>query len=338
MATAKIESLTPEQEVLLADWHNRYLGWGLSTVPADRERAERAIADAYRRIGRDPVPVIWADSPLTASILIHFLGASLRDSLRASLWDSLEASLRDSLRASLEVSLRASLRDSLRDSRINPQYTYWWGQMDLYWVAYYRFCEELGVTYAPDAHDGLRIMDEIGRSCGWWYPRDGVCIACERPETIRMTGDFRQLHCADGPAVRFRDGWSLYYWHGVRVPEKLILHPDAYTRDDYLRETNAEIRRAAKEILGNRFAFLLDLVEIDRQKVGTGVHAKEATLLRTREPDEVAGRHIQYINVICHSTEREYMLCVPETITDAWEAVAWTFGLSKEQYDPLVEA
>jgi hypothetical protein len=134
------------------------------------------------------------------------------------------------------------------------------------------------------------------------------------------------------------DGWAMWMWHGVRVPEKLILHPETYTREDYLKEKNAEVRRAVQERLGDSFPKLLDLIEVDRQKVGTGVHAKEAALLRTREPDPVAGVYIQYVNVLCHSTEREYMLCVPDSIKDAWEAVAWTFGKTKEEYDPLVEA
>jgi len=130
----------------------------------------------------------------------------------------------------------------------------------------------------------------------------------------------------------------MWRWHGVRVPEKLIMHPEQYTKEDFLHEENAEVRRAVQERLGDAFPRLLDLVEVDRQRVGTGVHAKDATLLRTREIDPVAGRHIQYVNVMCHSTEREYMLCVPERITDAWEAVAWTFGKTKEEYDPAMEA
>ena len=492
--TPKIERLTPEQEQMLPLWHDRYLGYGLSTAPADRQRAETAISEAYRRIGRAPVPVIWVDSPLTASLmfwvleklgakkhlrdslmsslmsvltdspenglkvslenslkvglrnalgasLLNGLGASLRDglrnalrdslwtslgssledslrttledslgdslgdSLRHSLWDSLRTGLRDRLRTglgasllnglggslrdslwtslgtTLEDSLRtalgpglwttledslgdslenglvdslgASLRDRLRtglgdalgdrlenvlgDSKVPPQHTWWWGQMDAFWIAFYRFCGEVvGVRYEPASADGLRIMDEICQSCGWWYPRDGVCIVCERPSTIRMAEN--RLHCGNGPAVKFRDGWSLYRWHGVAVPEKLILAPDSYTREDYQHEQNAEVRRAAQEILGERFWQLLDLKEIHRCTVGRGDYAQEAVLWRTREADPVAEKHIQYVGVVCHSTERQYMLCVPDTVTNAAAAVAWTFDVPAEVYAPLVEA
>jgi len=44
------------------------------------------------------------------------------------------------------------------------------------------------------------------------------------------------------------------------------------------------------------------------------------------------------VGVTCHSTGREYALCIPSDIKDVWSAVAWTFGKSKDEYRPLVEA
>jgi len=439
-----IDHLTPEQERSLLEFRSRYLAYGLSTDPADRPRAEAAIARAYRRIGRDPVPVIWVDSPLTASLLLHILTAgassqpllrdslrgslegSLRDSLRASLWYSLEFSLRDSLwaslwsslwsslsaslwdslraslegslegslrdslsaslgsslrsslrsslegslrdslgnslwyslefslrdslwaslRASLEFSLGSSLGDSLETSTIEPQWAPWWGSMELSWVAFYRFCAEIGVEFNPEDADGLNILDEIGQSCGWWYPRDGICVACERPEAIRMepwgNNDRQRPHCEDAPAVQFRDGWRIYAWHGVRLSgefgQRLIETPDSITREDLMGVTNAEVRRAALERLGtDRFVSLLDLEEIHKESWGHPEMMQEAVLLRTREPDPVVGEHIQFVRVSCPSTERTFHLCVPADVTRAREAVAWTFGMGADDYLPLIE-
>ncbi len=359
---SKIERLTPEQGAALLQWRDRYLRHGISCEPADRPRAEAAIAAAYRRVGREPVPVIWVDSPLTASLLLHVfeqlalpesslgssLESSLGSSLRSSLWSSLGSSLWSLLESSLWSSLESSLGSSLWSSEIQPQYTYWWGSMDLSWIAFYRFIGEiLGVAYSPDAHDGLRLMDEIGQSCGWWYPRDGLCVACERPEAVRMepTGQnaAHRLHSADGPAVRFRDGWGIYVWHGVTLPpqigEKLIERPDEIARDDVLKETNAEVRRVMMERLGSdRFAEMLELVEIHREEYGHPEMRQTAILLRTKEPDPVAGEHIQFVRVVCPSTGRVYHLCVPPTITTALEGVGWTFGKTRDEYAPAIEA
>jgi hypothetical protein len=40
------------------------------------------------------------------------------------------------------------------------------------------------------------------------------------------------LHSATGKCIEYHDGWGFYAWHGVHVPERVILAPEALTRDD----------------------------------------------------------------------------------------------------------
>lgn len=215
---AKLE-LTPKREAIIKEAHAEFLALGLCCDRADKARAEAAFARAYRTIGREPVPVIWVASPMTASLAIHVLG--LRDSLGAS----------------------------LGGSQIQPHYSYWWGQQDLYWVAYYRVAARMGVQFETSAADRLDIMEEIGRSCMWWYPRDGIIIACDRPAAVHMD-DQHRLHCEDGPAVLFRDGWSVHAVHGVRVPAWIVEKPDEITPAKIDAEDNAEIRRVMMDRYG----------------------------------------------------------------------------------------
>ena len=114
---SKINSLTSKQQALLVEWRKEWFKIGTSTEPADRPLAEKRIMEAYKLIGKKPVPIIWCDSPLIAELCLNILSqrTSLGKSLRASLEDSLWASLRDSLRASLSDSLRKSLRASLEN-------------------------------------------------------------------------------------------------------------------------------------------------------------------------------------------------------------------------------
>jgi hypothetical protein len=60
------------------------------------------------------------------------------------------------------------------------------------------------------------------------------------------------LHAEDGMCLRYRDGWGFYAWHGCRVPEKLILHPEHVTPEDWLQQKNTEVRRAIQERIGHR--------------------------------------------------------------------------------------
>lgn len=358
---AKVSKLTATQEADLRTTWQHWYDAGVSTAPADRPRAENAVAKMYEQLGRPSPPFVWVASPATGIFILTLLSsgaslrATLRDSLRgplrASLSASLSASLRDSLAASLSASLWDSLggtlRDSLRDLPGTALWDCWRGQHEANWVAYYRFAELLGVSYDPIHAKQLSWWADLAESCGWWAAYEHVAIMCDRPQVCCMEPSGRlvggmpvyRLHSADGPALGFRDRFAVYAWHGVRVPQQLIESPDSLTREDLLRESNAEVRRAYRERLGNeRFAALLDLAEVDRDQVGRGEYRQEYILWRTREPDQTAGEHIQFVECTCHSTGRRYMLCVRPDIRDVYTAIASTFPDAREPYAPVVEA
>lgn len=174
---------------------------------------------------------------------------SLQRSLRSSLKSSLALSLCSSVRANLELSIRDSLDGSTKTSvlgsnvRRNLLFSLddnlsmcLWGSHEAYWVAYYRFCEQvLGIQYKPDHSHQLALWERICRSCGWWWPYEGLCIISERPVLCRMecidkeySFPVWQLHSDYGPALRYLDGWSVYVVHGsrmlpeTRLPQSLV--------------------------------------------------------------------------------------------------------------------
>lgn len=173
---------------------------------------------------------------------------------------------------------------------------------------------------------------------GVWYSLyfENAVFLCGAPDHVGRDERGR-LHSSEGPAMRWDDGWSIYAWHGVRVPAKYIDTPDSLGREDLLAEKNAERRRAMMEIVGSdRFSSLFDLEEVSRQR--RHPELEEDVLLRTRTTDAVTGEHIQFVRVVCPSTGRVYHLCVPPSILTAAEAVAWTFGHDEQTFAPAVEA
>src|SRR5579863_3498123 len=128
----KIEQLTADQESRLAEFRDKWIAVGLSTVPADRPRAEAAIRTMYRSAGlSEPQKIVWCGSPLsqglTRAIVLEFSKAvrasvrasvrdSVGDSVGASVWDSVGASVWASVRDSVWDSVWASVRDSVGDS------------------------------------------------------------------------------------------------------------------------------------------------------------------------------------------------------------------------------
>jgi len=145
-----------------------------------------------------------------------------------------------------------------------------------------------------------------------------------------------RLHNPSGPAVEFYDyepkKW--YFLHGLEVPEKLIERPEELTKADFINENNAEIRRIMVEHVGSdKFSEIQDL-----EKISTGeLNGQKVELLRSKESDDLASSKIQFVRVTCNSTGRVYNLGVPPTFEDALEALAWTFNMSKEEYQPKVE-
>lgn len=140
-----------------------------------------------------------------------------------------------------------------------------------------------------------------------------------------------RLHREDGPAVEFKDGTKAWLWNGVVFNDPLMwTNPDAIDRDYILKEKNAERRRGIQEKLGaERFAEVLGTIVVDEDIDHNG---KPMRLLKTAEKDEIAEDHIFFADVICPSTDRRYFLTVPPTVSNVWDAVAFTFGTTKEGY------
>jgi hypothetical protein len=66
-----------------------------------------------------------------------------------------------------------------------------------------------------DQTEPLRGLWAIAKSASWLVPHQHVCWTAERPDTL-LTDARGRLHCADGPALRYRDGWSVCAWKACR--------------------------------------------------------------------------------------------------------------------------
>jgi hypothetical protein len=293
---SRIERLTPEQAALIPIWHQRWLEIGMCEQPIDRVLARSAIERAYATINKPTPLIVFCDSPATSS-------------LGVAVWPHLMAGLKKN--ASLRASLRASLGDSL-------PYTYFWGQHDSYWVSFYLFGAEIGVQYKADALDKLRIMEDLSKSCGWIYFYENVCFVSGRPKvhTIieqRNGNPVHILHHTDKPAMSFADGYCLYVWRGVRIPERY--YTQSADAKAILSESNAEVRRALMERYDEQKGkgrFIEDcgakVIHSDVQPMPDGKGAINE-LLSIDLPEDPDGRMVA-LRVIDPSTGRRYVIRV----------------------------
>jgi len=224
------------------------------------------------------------------------------------------------------------LWDQLWDQKFDYMGTWFNGQQDAYWVSFYHFSEFIGAKFGKKTSNGLDVWKRITRSCHWFYPFNDFCLISDKPQSLSRDEQGR-LHSLNSAALSYPDGWSIYAVHGVRVPESVIMRPSAITVDKITNEQNAEIRRV-----------MLDKFGWDRYLVESGAKAihqdNYGTLYRAELPDDEPLVMVRVTNSTPEpdGSFKDYFLRVPPNITRADEAVAWTFGMTAKEYQPVMES
>jgi hypothetical protein len=326
-----ITELTPAQEAQLPVYKDMHLKLFFDFEPIPRDKATKFVNEVYKYCGLEkPKEIYIVQTPKQAQELANLL-CGKTDSKTFEYYDF--------------------------GSYVNA-----W---DLGWLAYYKYVNDvLEIDLGEDFdwyYKGLtesRIYDSI--------QFDEACILVEMPSVIHKKAE--RLHCADGPAVSFGDGsdikprlansifgdrlkalvgqeildgefdlgYEQYYWEDVAVPKKLIMDTDNFDKKDIQKyESNAEIRRAIREVLGGKryYDLLSDgdgVTLIDEDIDAQGYPMK---LYETKMADSIIDRKVQFIEVTCPSTERVYNIYPPnQNSTNVWDAKASTFNNEKGKY------
>jgi hypothetical protein len=116
----------------------------------------------------------------------------------------------------------------------------------------------------------------------------------------------------------YPDGWSIYAWHGVRVPREWI-EDKSITAEQALKQDNVELRRVACEIVGwDRI-----LNDLDIKIINVDPDPQIGTLVEVNLPDAPRER---FLRVLC-GTGRTFVIPVPNHVQTALEANAWTYDI-----------
>ncbi len=197
------------------------------------------------------------------------------------------------------------------------------------------------VSYGEQAGEWLDLSWTLTRSCGWWEPYEDVCFVTERPAVLRAEPRGHRgelwLHCRDGPAITYRDGWSVYAWHGMRVPSTLI--EDGWDVPTIMAEPNGEVRRCAIEKFGwDKFEEHLIPVASAPDPGNPGQILTLCDL-----PAEIRNTYHGPLRLLLCSngtpaadgTRRRFALQVPRHHTDPVAAAAETYAWSRDEYASL---
>ena len=251
--------------------------------------------------------------------------AATRAATDAATGDATDAAIYDATGAAAACHLSAGAGGIECAKRWNDVYQ--GGNMWAGWCSYLAgFRDAIGLDLPEYA--AYQFYEDAARHGGFRVMHEEFCIVSDFPEIIKKDEQNRP-HCEDGPSHRWRDGWSLYHWHGVRVPDEWIKNKSSLTAQTALSQENVELRRAACEILG----WAKVLKELNAKLIDADGDPEIGELLEVDLPESEKER---FLKVQC-GTGREFAIPVPPEMQTAIQASAWTYGIDElDTYKPEV--
>lgn len=236
--------LTSEQISKMDEYRDKWLKIGLSTEPCDFEKSKQAVIECYKVAGLEPPKYFYLfDSPLSAAYAASLLKDTRLDN---KVRDQVGAQVREQVREQVWEQVWDQVWEQVRDQVWDQVGAQVYGCHDANWLGFYDFfIRETSVTNV----DKLNPLIELAKYCGWWAPYKNAVVFQNRPVSIKFDAA-KLLHCENGPAIKYRDGFSVYSWHGVRVPGKWIEEKDTIDPSEIIRTKNVEQRAAGAAIIG----------------------------------------------------------------------------------------
>ena len=264
--------LLPEHEAQFPAWRDKWIANAMSTdamTDVDRDICREAVNGLYAAAKLPPPKhIVFVPSPFVMTFAGGFAAAIWYKHKGSAATDA-------ATRAATDAATGAATRAATGAATINKWYSYsgdmgflsqelglgqfgtecaknaWrmqqggnqWSPWDAF-LAFFQDVVKLDIDYssynhwrALSEHSGPRIM----------HP--DFCIISDRPELLTVD-DQNRPHNEVGPFCRWRDGSSLYSWHGARVPARWIESREELDPAEVLREQNVELRAAGAAIVG----------------------------------------------------------------------------------------
>lgn len=237
----RIEDLTPEQEKRMEEW------------------AEEAIRQVHS-----------GDSSYNEEAIVDVVDFMYADEKKKKIPITICSSPEDLFIAASEFGFQKKKGDT---------FDYIGSGYDRGWTAFYEFMEEIGVDFTDIPEWG--VWKKITKSGIWGMLLfENMAFVCVRPSVVK-TNQNGDLHCEDGMAIQWQDGFGFYYLNGVEMEESHVM-TSAENLDvkEIVNEKNIEVRRELIRKIGmERFI----------QKTGAKVLDRKGDyeLLSVRLSDEV---------------------------------------------------
>jgi hypothetical protein len=189
---------------------------------------------------------------------------AVRDAVGSAVSGAAENAVRDAVDNVVGSAVRGAVDGTLNGDRHSNRVVYllrcaavahrmdadhhWWRFGSSAWASFFRDICDLDLA-EWEAFADLETIDVRG---GQYSLHADFVMVSDRPKIIRRDAGGR-LHASNGPAIAWRDGYALYFWHGLRIDHDhqwIIAQPERLSPDAIERESNAELRRVMLEAFG----------------------------------------------------------------------------------------
>ena len=218
---------------------------------------------------------------------------------------------------------RQEMLDAYHQQKITSSFDIHWGYYDFFFS-----------IIKDKTLDQVKPYIALYKSCGGSYLSGDNIILYPKPTQIHVDQEGAP-HSPDSPALDFDGHYTVYALHGVILDEKTIMRPNDITPQEIIDERNTTIANIKMERLTipNFMAKVCPTI-LDEDYDSQGNSRK---LLHVKFGNDMTDGRIVCVEVICPSTDKQYLLRVPPTMETCAEAIAWTFGMDKKDYAPIIE-
>jgi hypothetical protein len=268
-----IDKLTPEQEKKIPAYQSKWQEVGFNTQPVNLELAKSCIAKLLAVADMHPAEYVMLDSPLQCQVALNFLAR--------------DYSVKDCVKHAKKMTV-AQARKKLGVDKLDYYqigYFYQSGNTNAGYCAFYDF---LITEVKPIDEETMKVWEifkDVTRHSHYYWVTENVVFLCNRPEELHFKGNL--LHCVDGPALKYRDGYAIYAIEGVRLPKDFVLQKaEDVDMTQILKETNAEVRMAMMAKVGSDR--LIDAPGVETLEYVTGTELyKKYTIGKWRQHGDV---------------------------------------------------
>lgn len=336
--------ITPEQEKLIPEWNEKWTKVILSTDPIDLEKCSDAIR-RYHAACSYPGPEVILHAPsamigfvvsaLSVAIYEKFgkdgrfgdcpnIAPMLLDAIRnlhpREAWEAGIKWVNQFVKENLQEFPGAKDYDVRSDAEGTKQRWPEWYNGGSEWAfhcCYMSFLRDV-VGVEPNEPEKYAPYEEMCLHGGPRFDDTEFTIFCDRAAVRKVEkvpdGENYRLHCEDGPAMAYNDGYEFYVIHGVNVDKQIVMEPETQTIEQIENEKNEEVRRIRIE----RFGWERYMREGGAQVLDKRRNDRDAQ-------DEVLYQMKSIKRFVCSdpSTGRRYALGVPDSVTTCQEAQEW---------------